>query len=352
MLLEFMSSAVRAARSRFRNTGILANTIYRYRKKSSTLPAADVMEANATTSGAAAGPAELVPGTEPAGYSPPDFRVLSNVIPPDIAPLAQQYADRAVHLVPLGELVARQDAIIAATILDFFQSTTSLRGVTLDQIKSHIADFRPIYLNCPITHNAGGANFTTALNIYMITRCLAPTLVVECGVFKGASSYFLKAASPQARQFSYDPNLAQVVHRTPGVNYSNHDWMRTYVACDTPGTGLCYFDDHQSHATRIIQAHARGFRHVIVDDAWPIEVPGSGWPPIPSVDMILDNWMKVGESARWIEGTQMWTYTQTEETYRLMETARGLVKGAYDMPSLYRQTGVAPTASGKYVELV
>lgn len=348
MLLE---SVLRAARSRFGNTGILAKTIFRYRKRGTPPAAADVVQANMGGT-VIAEATEPEPGTEPVGYSPPDFRVLSNVIPPDIAPLAQQYADRAVHLVPLGDLVARQDAIIASAIFDFFQSTTSLRGVSLNQIKSHIADFRPIYLNCPITHNAGGANFTTALNIYMITRCLAPTLVVECGVFKGASSYFLKAASPQARQFSFDPNLAQVVHRTPGVSYSNHDWMRTYVGCDTPGTGLCYFDDHQSHATRIIQAHARGFRHLIVDDAWPIEVPGSGWPPIPSVDMILDNWMKVGESARWIEGTQMWTYTQTEETYRLMEAARSLIKGTYDMPSLYRQTGVAPTSAGKYVELV
>ena len=322
-------------RSRFRNTGILANTIYRYRKKMAPTASA-VQEA----------------GTEPAWYSPPDFKALSDVIPPDVVPLAKQYADRAVHLVPLGGLVPRQDEIIAKAVFEFFQATSSLAGASLEQIRSYVAEFRQIYLNCPITHNSGGANFTTALNIYMIARCLSPKLIVECGVFKGASSYFLNAGSPKAQQYSFDPNIEQIVYRTPGVNYANHDWMHSNVRSEAPGTGLCYFDDHQNQATRIIQAHERGFRHLIMDDAWPLEVPGSGWPPTPSIEMILDNWLNVGESVRWIEGTKMWTYTQTDESYRLIEQARAVIKVAYDLPSLYRQTGVAPTSAGKYVELV
>lgn len=337
--LENVWSALRAFRSRFRNTGILARTIFRYRKRHVlSAPTVDPF-----------GPGT---GEETAAYSPPDFKSLSDPIPPDVAPLAKKYAERAVHLVALGSMVSRQDEIIAAAIFEFFQRTATLRAPTKNQIRSWIGEFRTTYLDCPVTNNNGGANFPTALNIFLITRTLSPRLIVECGVFKGASSYFLKAASPGASQYSFDPNLAQVVHKTPGVNYSSTDWMHSDIRNGSPSTGLCYFDDHQNQATRIIQAHKRGFRHLILDDAWPIEIPGSGWPPTPSIDMILNNWLEVGESVRWIEGTKMWTYTQTDESYRLMETARACIKGAYDMPSLYRQTGVAPTSAGKYVELV
>jgi hypothetical protein len=52
----------------------------------------------------------------------------------------------------------------------------------------------------------------------------------------------------------------------------------------------------------IIQAYERGFRHIIVDDSWPIEcVIGCGWPPLPSVDMVMNNPLAPGEQVRWVE---------------------------------------------------
>ncbi len=291
------------------------------------------------------------PPTFDANYSSPDFRLRSEITDPAAATLGRQYADRSIALVALGGMVARQDAIIAKTIFEFFQKTTSLRHVTPATLSSHIAEFRRVFLTSPHKANSGGANFTTALNLFLIARCLSPKLIVECGVFKGASSYILKAACPNAQVLAFDPNLAELTHRTPGVTYYEHDWMRIDVRCSPPGTGLCYFDDHQDQATRVKQAHQRGIRHILMDDSWPLEVPGCGWPPIPSIEMIMNNWLKVGESARWIEDGMMWTFVQTEETHQLIEHARSLIKDAHDLPSLYRQTGVAPTSAGKYVEL-
>jgi len=283
---------------------------------------------------------------------PPDFRLRSAITEPAIQTLYQQYVERNISLVALDEMIPRQDEIIANTIFKFFQRTADLRHVTIPELTSHVAKFRNVFLTSPYKNNNGGANFTTALNLFLIARCLSPELIVECGVFKGASSYILKAACPNAQVIAFDPNLADLTYRTPEVTYHEHDWMGTNISLKPTAIGLCYFDDHQDQATRVTQAHQRGFRNLIMDDSWPLETPGCGWPPIPSIEMIINNWLKIGEKVRWIEDGMIWTFVQTEETYRLINQARSLIKDAHDLPSLYRETGVAPTSAGKYVELV
>lgn len=274
-------------------------------------------------------------------------------LPLDIADLAKSYSERSVALFLLDpKMIERQNLAMAKSVHAFFRTTETFRDAQVDSIAKHIAEFRKIYLKSPITMNFYGANFPSGVNLFLIARHLAPRVIVESGVYKGQSSYFLASACPKAEIHAFDPNLGELRHRAPGVKYHDHDWMSMEVACDPVGEGFCFFDDHVNQAKRVIQAHARGFRHMLVDDSWPIEaVIGCGWPPLPSIDMVMSDTLAPGEAVRWVEMGKMWTYVHSEKMRELCARARSLIRAAYEVPSLYRECGIAPTSAYKFIEL-
>jgi hypothetical protein len=116
---------------------------------------------------------------------------------------------------------------------------------------------------------------------------------------------------------------------------------------------LGYFDDHVNQARRVIEAHGRGFRRLVLDDSWTWgAISGCGGVPLPSIDMLMSDDLKLGDKIEWVEAGQVWTYTHDDEHAELCASARKLIKAAYDVPSLYRQTGVAPTSALTFVELI
>jgi hypothetical protein len=274
-------------------------------------------------------------------------------LPKELSALVAHHAAKGVTQFPLSaRIIELQNKMIANTIAGFFAKTNSLNVVSAAEIEQTVAEFRKVFLCSPFTRNFYGANFPSGLNLFCIARHLMPTTIVESGVYKGQSSYFLASACPRAAVFAFDPSLAEVTYRTPGVVFYASDWMSTEIKYQ-PGTrDLCFFDDHQNQALRIIQAHERGFRHILFDDSWPIEVAfGCGGPPLPSVDMIVDNRLGLGEVVEWVEGEMKWTYVHNREMSDLCAHARALIRAAYEVPSLYRETGIAPTSAYKFVEL-
>jgi hypothetical protein len=272
----------------------------------------------------------------------------------ELIELAARHAERGLENFVLdANFLERQNLLLAKRLRDFFQNTNTYRDIELDEICDNISIYRKIYLTAPITRNIYGLNFASGLCLFVMARCLRPQLIVESGVYKGLSSYILASACPTATIHVFDPDLTQLAFRMSDVHYHQHDWMSGEIICSSNGTALGFFDDHQSQAMRVIQAHERGFRHLIFDDSWPIEViTGCGWPPLPSIDMIMDNTPALRETITWAEGSQKWTYTHTEELRALCSSARKLIKAAHDVPSLYRECGVAPKSALKFVELV
>ena len=291
-------------------------------------------------------------GAAPPGEAVKISMALSETLPGGIAHLPQRYADRGIELFLLDRtMVKRQDFAIARAVHSFFQTTATYRDVDVATIARHVAEFRDVYLDSPITKNVYGLNFPSGAMLFLMARCLDPKLIVESGVYKGLSSYVLAAACPRASIHAFDPNLREVEHRSRGVTYHECDWMNVELNC-AGRAGLCFFDDHQSQAVRVVQAHKRGFRHIVVDDSWPIEVvTGCGWPPLPSIDMIMNGPLALGEVVKWVESGKMWTYVHNEEMQQLSARARNLIQSAYEVPSLYRECGIAPKSALKFVEL-
>jgi hypothetical protein len=246
--------------------------------------------------------------------------------------------------------VRRQDARIAAAMSHFLRASDFCKETPSEAIAEYVAEYRRLYAGAPIAQNNYGMNFPGGLALFVITRCLNPKVVIESGVYRGLSSYLLAKAVPMARIAAFDPNLDDVQYRTPGVTYHPCDWMQVEIAGD--GGGLAFFDDHQSQARRVIEAHGRGFRHLVFDDSWPLEtIIGCGYPPIPSIDMVMES-IAIGERLTWVEGKKLCTYVHTAPMYELCAKARGLIKSVYDVPGLYRETGIAPSSALKIVELI
>lgn len=279
---------------------------------------------------------------------------ISDEVPADVTQLSARYRERRIVHFLLGEKnIGRQNTTIAKSVSAFFGATESLCGTSLEKLTAQISEFRDVYLNAPITMNNYGVHFSTGLFLFLIARRRDPTLVVESGVYKGLSTYLLTSACPKAEIHAFDPNLNELSFRSPFATYHPTDWMNQDIRCSPLQSSLAFFDDHQCQARRVIEAYGRGFRHLIFDDGWPIEaVVGCGWPPIPSVDMVMDDSLELNETVQWIEDGKIWTYVHDQEMQRLCATARELIAAAYDVPALYRESGIAPTSALKYVELI
>jgi len=248
-----------------------------------------------------------------------------------------------------GSLLALQDRDVAQTMLPFLQKIFAAGAVNDSNILMHVSEFRNIYLSSPIQNNHGGANYTTGLTIFLIARHFDPALVVESGVLRGMSSMIFRAALPRAEILAFDLNFS-LLHRSENVEYHQCDWMSVDIMATN--SALAYFDDHVSQAKRVVEAHCRGFRYLILDDSWSWgAISGCGGVPLPSIDMLMSHDIKVGDKIEWVEAGQLWTYTHDESMSQLCRAARKLIKVACDIPGLYRETGIAPTSALKFVEL-
>ena len=88
-------------------------------------------------------------------------------------------------------------------------------------------------------------------------------------------------------------------HREPDVGYIECDWMDMEIDAGS-GMALALFDDHVSHAQRIVEAHARGFRYLVMDDNLPVTVLyATGSAPVPTVEMIEDESLRHGQEIAW-----------------------------------------------------
>lgn len=294
------------------------------------------------------------PGISATAEIPRPNPFISEQVPQEAAELSARYEARRISNFLIGPRnVERQNAAITRAVCSFFEKTDSLR-MTLNEIFLQVREFQRIYLEAPVTSNKYGVHFSTGLFLFLIARCRDPDLIVESGVYKGLSTYFLSAACPRARLHAFDPNLTELAFRSANATYHAVDWMSFDIHSTSLRPSLAFFDDHQCQARRIIQAYGRGFRYLIFDDSWPIEaVHGCGWPPIPSIDMVMNaTTLEPDETVQWIEGGKIWTYVHNQEMQDLCAKARALISAAYEVPSLYRESGFGPTSAMKYVELI
>jgi hypothetical protein len=210
-----------------------------------------------------------------------------------------------------------------------------------------IADFLRTYEDNP----AAGMGRTTAVGsllwLFLLTRALQPKVIVESGVFRGASLHTLHSARGEAELYAYDIDLSNLVFSHPTINFHEGDWTEALPKAKSEND-LCYFDDHLNNCLRIRQAYDQGFRHIIFDDSPDIgQLHKWRYPGVPTIQMVMNKTILPGE---WVEWT--WSDRQLRYTYR-EEHAHGvkeLVVAMAELPSLSMLTG-RPAGVQTYVRL-
>lgn len=213
--------------------------------------------------------------------------------------------------------------------------------------RADVGDFLESFKNNP----AAGARRTTAtgslLWLFVIARAIDPKVIVESGVYKGASLYTFRTAVPDAKLFGYDIDMSNCVVRDTGIVLHEGDWSEL-----PPRTGgdddLCYFDDHINNCLRVREAYDLGFRHLIFDDSPDIgELYQWRYPGVPTIQMVVNQTLELGE---WVEWT--WKKQKLRYTYRAEDThgAADLVEMVAQLPSVTALTG-RRTGIQTYVKL-
>ena len=212
-----------------------------------------------------------------------------------------------------------------------------------------VRDFWRTYRARPFADSRGGGGFHNSFWVYLVARALDPALIVESGVWKGHTSWLLAQACPQAEIHGFDLDLSRLDHHDARVQYHQHDWARHAFASLEPERALSFFDCHVNHAQRIKEAHARGFRHLLVDDDPPLhKLYSYGLPGFPTVQMICAELPSADTVAWHWRGKRFERPVDREE----MAEARRLIDHCFVFPDVGGPTRYGRFSFLTYVRLV
>ncbi len=212
--------------------------------------------------------------------------------------------------------------------------------------------FLAVYAQRPLVTNRHGSGLNDSLWLWLVARWMAPQVVVESGSFMGHSAWLFSQACPSATIQTHDVELPPAGRlRSPGVTYRLQDWSEVEVPAFEPEHALCFFDDHISHARRLREAAARGFRYVLLDDNFPAwQMHATGAPPIPSLAMLQDA-KNVTSCVEWQRNRKHYAYDVGDDTAGRQEGLRDQIQASYRFPDLAPITRLPPGSNLTLVRL-
>ena len=229
------------------------------------------------------------------------------------------------------------------TIYTTFQNSNTLKQFSWQQVADEVSNFLTLYQNRPkvFDDNAGGSGFDNSLWIYLVTKLLQPSLIVESGVWQGQTSWILESACPESEIHGFDISLKKLKYDSSLISFHEADW-NTYNIKSNPGEqGLCFFDCHINHVMRLKEAQKRGFEFILLDDNVPAHlVHAFASPPLPSLEMVLKGGFQVGDSIEWL-------FRGNRKSYKFDETILLDISEMIDEYIVFPDIGTR-TRYGKY----
>ena len=153
--------------------------------------------------------------------------------------------------------------------------------------------FLTVYVNRPDKSNICGIRLNHALALFTVVHHLQPTTIIESGVNAGQSTYFMRAAAPEAHIISIDPLDKPVcgqekrwIDNSGKTEYLTGDKFQDIYDIDwndrihnrktlDPSTTLLFSDDHMGVLNRLPPLIQAGIRYVVVDDNYTFGKGGS-----------------------------------------------------------------------------
>ena len=122
--------------------------------------------------------------------------------------------------------------------------------------------------------NMGGTGFFHQFYIWMLVRALKPKHIIESGAYNGLGTWVLRQAAPEAQIIVVSPQTPHLyIDQREHSRYFTAEHFRDFATIDWScvhgldrSKTLVFIDDHQSGYRRMLEAHARGFRHHMYDD--------------------------------------------------------------------------------------
>lgn len=241
---------------------------------------------------------------------------------------------------------AVRDRVIAR-ISDFVMKFMVENGFGERDYKRDILDFLE---GCEANPALGHQRTTSAgslLWLFLLVRTVDPRVVVESGVFKGASLFTLRSASKDAAIYAYDVDLSNLMYAHSSISFHEGDWSEDFPTPQGP-SDFCYFDDHINNCLRTRQAYDLGFRHLVFDDSPEIgQLHKWRFPGVPTIQMVMNETLQPGEYVEWVWKNKKLRYTfQEADTHGVKD----IVEQAIELPRLDAFTG-QPSGIQTYVRL-
>ena len=244
----------------------------------------------------------------------------------------------------LQEKLDLELAQVVDTFLDEDHFPNSANASPLEIVQ----DFFEIYRHREKTENTHGSGFHNAFWLYTIASILKPELIVESGVWKGHSSWLLAQACPDADKYGFDISLNKLEFPDLDVQMFEQDWQDFIFPAFDPDKSLIFFDCHINHAQRLIEAKAKGFKHILFDDNPPLHKIFSHVPGIPTAAMLAED-----------EGLDLteisWVWNGEEITMPIdpkeAQQAKDLIKAHYILPDVGGLTRYGGFAFLTYVQI-
>ena len=211
------------------------------------------------------------------------------------------------------------------------------------EVRSEIEAFYHEYLLSPFRAQSGGSRFNNLLWLYLLSRALRPTVIIDSGTYMGASAWALSLGSPDSPHYSFDIELSQLKLRRPKVRYIKADWTTFDTNSFDVSRGLCYFDDHLDQIGRLIQAAQRGFPLAVFDDDFPVTsfAPmAHGGSALPKIEFALDDRLRDKEVISWFDRGQTHSW-QVDQTY--LDQGRSAIRASERLPNTSLITGIHQT---------
>jgi hypothetical protein len=140
--------------------------------------------------------------------------------------------------------------------------------------------------------NGGGMRINDMFSFYLLLDKLKPEVVVESGVWNGQSTKLIRRVlGDTCKILCLDPRAVEVNGftdtNTNTIYYTGNnfiDFSSLSLEKYNLENVLCFFDDHQNYAQRLLQCIEKGITHVFFNDNYPVDA-GSHY----SVQHLIDN---------------------------------------------------------------
>jgi len=126
------------------------------------------------------------------------------------------------------------------------------------------------------SNNSCGMGLPDMFTLFLALRKLNPRLVIESGVWNGASTKLIRKVLPDSKIICLDPR------DIPNGGFRDKSTLTTYYTGkrfvdfneldidEKMDNVFVFFDCHQNAATRLVQAWKKGVIHVLFNDNYPV----------------------------------------------------------------------------------